>query len=240
MKVLLIATVCLLGAHLGEPRAAAECVEVTPYNWSLTPQPSSGNVQIIVKLDGTPLPHASIIVSIVREYREQFLFSVSADVQGVAQLSDLKPGRYHVVGVTAQNVSADLLLDVSAKPEKRATLFSLNLLSPAALGRQFALGLTGKMGVSERLREFTGTVQDQSGAAVANAVVEIYPDGDGKPASTVSLKADETGHFSAALPDGVYRAVIHLLGFKPYPVVFQIVQDADAKDLLVVLKVASC
>jgi hypothetical protein len=233
MKPLLIAALYLLCAHA----AFAECVEVGPSN----PLLSAANVQITVNLDGKPLPLANLVISVVAKDGEQFLFSASADAYGVARLSDLKPGRYHVIGMGRNGIESDIFLDVSATAEKRVSYFSLNLLGPAESARHLAMALAGKMPVSEHLREFTGTVQDQSGAGIANAVVEIYRDGDGKQASTtVSLTVDEAGRFSTKLPYGVYRAIVRSDGFKPYPVVFEILQDGDAKDLSVVLKVASC
>jgi len=224
MKLLLIAALCLACTHT----ASAECVEVTPYNWSLTPLPSSGNAQITVNLDGKPLPNATLIVN---KDVEQFPFSALADAPGVAQLRESKPGRDHVAGMSPNDIRSDLLLDVSRDSQKPVSYFSLDMFGRAESTRHFALALTDKMPVSEDLSEFTGTVQDQSGASIPKAEVEIYPE---------NSRADECGHFSVKLPDGAYPAIIHMAGFKPYPRVFRILKEGDAKDFSIVLKVGSC
>jgi hypothetical protein len=213
MKPLLIAALCLACAHT----ASAECAEVTPYNWSLTPLPSSGNAQITVNLDGKPLPNATLIVNIVTKNVEQFLLSALADAHGVAQLRELKPGRYHVVGMSPNDIRSDLLLDVSRNSQKPVRYFSLDMFGRAESTRHFALAQTDKMPVSEDLSEFPGTVQDQSGASIPKAEVEIYPDGTVEQTNAVNLRADEGGHFSAKLPDGVYRAIIHMAESNPIP-----------------------
>jgi hypothetical protein len=164
MKPLLIAALGLACART----ASAGCVEVTPYNWFLTPLPSSANAQIIVNRDGKLLPNATLIVN---KSVQQFLFSASADVHGVAQLRELKPGRYHVFGTSPNDIRSDLLLHASRNSQKPVSYFSLDMFGRAESTRHFALALTDKMSVSGDLSEFTGTVQDQSGARIPQAQV---------------------------------------------------------------------
>jgi len=235
MKTLLIAALCLLCAHM----ALAECVEVTPSNFSfgLTPLPSSRNAQITVNLDGKPLPNAKLTVYTTEG---RFLWSALADALGVAELRDLKPGRY-VIAASANEAAHEILLDVSAKSEKSASLFSLNLVNTFALpyfgGRQLA---KLEAAPSEHFPKFTGAVVDQSGAAVPGAEIEIYPAGSWDRAGLVHLITDQDGHFSAKLPDGTYRAIIHMAGFKPHSVAFSIQHDGDTKEFEAVLEVGSC
>jgi hypothetical protein len=234
MKRLLIGVLGLLCAQM----ACAECVEVTPDPYkTLTPLASSGTVQITVTLDGKPLPNAKVMVST----KGDFLLSVSGDAHGVAQLRDLKPGRYLIT--TSENEASDeILLDVSAKPPTGVSLFTMNLVNTFALpyfGGRFPAKLA-EMPASEDFREFAGVVRDQSGASVAGAEIEIYPSGTWERATLVHVIADQDGHFSAKLPDGLYRAVIHMPGFKPYPVVFRILQAGDTKEFLAVLQIGSC
>jgi hypothetical protein len=235
MRTLLIAVLCLLCAHM----AFAECVEVTPSNFSfgLTPLPSSRNAQITVNLDGKPLPNAKLIVYTAEG---RFLWSALADAHGVAELRDLKSGRYVVVA-NANEAGREILLDVSAKSEKSASLFSLDLVNTFALpyfGGRWLEKL--EAGPSEHFPKFTGAVLDPSGAAVAGAEIEIYPASSWDRAGLVHLIADQDGHFFARLPDGTYRAIIHMAGFRPHPVVFRIQHDEDTKEFKAVLEVGSC
>jgi hypothetical protein len=237
MKTLLIAALCLLCAR----SVVAECVELNSSNFAvgLTPLPSARNVQITVNLDGEPLPNANLIVSTVEGL--SFL-SVSADAHGVAQLRDLKPGRY-VIGANANEAGARILLEVPAKAQKSASLFSLNLVNTFALpyfGGGVSLSKVAEAPANEHFREFTGAVLGADGGGIAGAEIEIYPSDTWDRASLVHSIADHDGHFSVKLPDGIYRAVIHREGFKPYPVVFRILQDGEARNLSVFLQVRSC
>jgi hypothetical protein len=244
VKVFVLTAACLFFSGI----VFAECVVVTAGN---SQQPlillhRSRNIQVTVNLDGKPLPEAPVTVY---TDKDQLLFAASTDAHGVAKLRDLEPGRYEVIGMSADGARSSLLLDVSAKAKKSLNSFSLNLFTTFGLFnvsgdprvvRQLFLARVAKMAVSQKLRGFTGMVRDASGAAIPGAFVEIFPDGTWEQASATVLKTDGAGHFSVKLPSGLYRTIIHAMGFNPYPVVFEITQDGESEDLLVVLQVGHC
>jgi hypothetical protein len=235
MKKLLIATLCLFSAR----QAAAECVAVTPANFSfgLNAVPSLKDVRITVTLDRTPLPHAQL-----RVYTEtgSFLFAASADDQGVAELHNLKSGRY-VIDSQANEAGARILLDVPANPQKGVSQFSLSMSNRYAVPPIGGFPIkAGEIPEDEHYREFTGVVRDESGASVPGAEIEVFPEATSDHARITHLTADDAGHFSAQLPNGLYRAVIHMEGLKPYAVAFRILREGDARTLSAVLRVQSC
>lgn len=240
MKFLLAIVAALVFAGI----VHSECVEVTSgiSTDGLTPHEASRNVRITVNLNGKPTAHASLTVSAVKG---QLLFTVPLDPDGVGRLHNLNPGSYLITAMDPP-FRSDLLLQIPTRPGRSVTTFSMNLvksfgfLNVTSGGQQLFLTSVAKMPISERLRQFMGVVRDEAGSAVPSAEVDIFSDGTWEQVMVAGLRTDQSGHFSATLPTGIYRAIIHEPGFNPKPIVFQIKPDGEVKDLTVVLKVGSC
>jgi hypothetical protein len=225
---LLIATLLLAST------AHSECAVVTAGNFAanLMPHNASRNVDITVNLYGKPALEAVLAVSTTEG---QFLFSVPLDSHGVGHLRDLKPGSY-VLNGTDHAYESVMLLKVDAGASVSATALSMDMFSHSSTDVDHIT----KMQVTDHVRQFTGSIQDASGAPVPGAAVEIYPDGTWDPARAVVVRVDGSGHFSAKLSNGLYRAIIRGTGFRANAVVFQIEPDAGAKEFTITLQIGSC
>jgi Carboxypeptidase regulatory-like domain len=225
---LFVATLLLASA------AHSECAVVTSGNLSanLPPRNASRNVDITVNLYGKPAPEAVLTVSTPEG---QFLFRVPLDSHGVGHLRDLKSGNYFL-SATDHAYQFPMLLKVAADANASVTAYSMDLVSPSSADVEHIT----RMQVTEHVRQFTGSILDATGAPVPGAAVEIYPDGSWDPARALVVRVDGSGHFSAKLSNGLYRAIIRGTGFRANAVVFQIEPDAPTKDLTITLLIGSC
>lgn len=228
LKALSIAVLYFIVAGL----TFGECVEVS----SRKALPSSGNVRITAILQGQPLAGAALEVSLSER---EHIASVRTDAHGVTVLPPLKPGFYSIFGSFGEEWHADLYLLVSESSRNEPSSFSLEFLSvfPDADAAFRAAGTTQ---VIEKVQEFRGLVKDQSGAGVPGALIKISRRQDGANSKAVTLRTDESGHFSTTLPEGTYTALIHLNGFRTETLVFELARNGLPKELHAVLKVASC
>jgi len=213
------------------PRPECVVVENADPFAGLPPHPATRNVDITVSFRGKPASGASLLLS---TGGGQFQRQVTADSQGVAHLRDLQTGKC-LVFATDKLYGSKVLLIVAADAKTATTGLSVELFTRTV--QDFAA--ISATPVTEHLPRFAGVVKDLSGAPVAGAAVEIYPDGIAETGQVVTVRADNSGHFSADLPSGVYRALIRQQGFKAYRVGFQIEEKAASKDLFPVLQIST-
>jgi hypothetical protein len=236
MRTWLIPAACFV---LGATDSAActridlpEAVEV------LTAQPSARNVRISVDVNGVPAPGAVISVY---SGNERFLFRTSANGSGIARLRQLSPGAYHIVAAGEGELRSDIVLMVAKKTGESSSVFQMDLLNKPALPPhdEYAL-MAAKLPVTEQIPEFKGQVVDPSGAAIPQALIEIYSDGAKDGRHAVQLKTDADGSFLQHLNDGTYRTLVMFPGFKTNFFVFQISRSATDKNLRVPLQIGGC
>ena len=229
LKLVSLAALSLVSAGL----SFGECVEVT----ARKALPSSGNVRVAVFLEGRPRAGATVEVFLTDKEHGA---SLRTDIHGVAVLPQLKPGFYSILASSGEDFHADLNLQVPENPKATASAFSMELLPFAFPDTQSALRTAETMPVTEKLQEFKGVVEDQSGAVVPKALIRIIRRGDANNEKSTKIKADESGHFSSPLPDGIYVVLVQAQGFRKEILVFEIASDGQAKELHAHLKVASC
>jgi len=75
----------------------------------------------------------------------------------------------------------------------------MDLVPPLFPAKESVLAASRKMPVGVRIPTLKGIVQDQSGAAVVGALVQVFPKESGEKLATIELKTDENGKFSAPL-----------------------------------------
>ncbi|HKM83283.1 MAG TPA: hypothetical protein VJY15_20275 [Candidatus Acidoferrum sp.] len=199
-----------------------------------TTAPSSRNVRITAYVNGEPLQGTEVEVF---QREKEPLGSLSTDDHGVAVLPPLKPGFYSIVAASGEDLVANLYLHVMENAESEVSVFSMDL-QPTATAQMLATA--AKMPVTERIQEFKGVAEDPSGAGVPGASIEVYPRGSEAKSKRIQLKADENGHFSAPLADGIYTVVVRMQAFRDSFLVFEVTQDGKAKELRVSLRVGGC
>ena len=211
--------------------ANAECTTVR----SVNPQPSFRNVSIIAFMNGKQAQAATVSIRLAGKD----LFSLRTDDHGVATFPPLQPGFYSVVATSGDNLRSEMFLHVSDSANKTST-FGMDLVPPLFPAKESVLAASRKMPVSVRIPTLKGIVQDQSGAAVVGALVQVFPKESGEKLATIELKTDENGKFSAPLGDGTYIVLVQSLGFKIGAVIFEIARNGEAKPLQVTLQIQAC
>ena len=211
--------------------ANAECTTVS----SVTPQPSFRNVSIIAFVNGKPIQAATVAILLVGKE----LFSLRTDAHGVVTFPPLQPGFYSVVATSGDNLRSEMLLHVSDSESKTST-FGMDLVAPQFPAKEPVLAASRKMPVSVRIQMLKGIVQDQSGAAVQGAVVQVFHKESGEKLATIELKTDENGKFLAPLSDGTYVVLVESQGFKIGTAIFEIARTGEAKPLQITLQIQSC
>ena len=166
---------CLLLAVV----ACAESVEVG----TLKPQESSRNVRIAVLLNGKPLKLAR--VSFCTVTGAIACFSAYTGNDGVAVPHALALTTYHVVALFEDGLSSDLYLHTS--PQGKATSFAMDL-TPSFKTAQAVLTAAEELPVREIVREFTGSLQDPSGAMIPGANIKVVRKGGGCAAPQIRCK----------------------------------------------------
>jgi Carboxypeptidase regulatory-like domain len=218
-----VAVLLLFSASL----SFGECVEASPVN-------SSRNVRVIVLKDGKT--QQKVKVELFAEGKG-FIVSLLTDEHGIAFLPTLKPGFYSILASTGEDLEASQSLRVLDEAEVKMSSFTMNLW-PNVTARMTAAAESAP--VRARIQEFKGVVVDPSGAAIPGALVSVYPRGSDKKRKTVQIKADESGQFSAPLPEGIYTVVVGARAFRGKFVVFELVRDGETKPLQVLLQVDYC
>jgi hypothetical protein len=155
---------CLLLAVV----ACAESVEVG----TLKPQESSRNVRITVLLKGKALKLAR--VSFCTVIGAIACFSAYTGNDGVAVPHALALTTYHVVALFEDGLSSDLYLHTS--PQGKTTSFAMDL-TPSFKTAQAVLTAAEKLPVREIVREFTGSLQDPSGAMIPEQTLRWCEEG---------------------------------------------------------------
>ena len=211
--------------------ANAECTTVS----SVNPQASFRNVSIIAFVNGKPAQAATVAILLVGKE----LFSLRTDDHGVATFPPLQPGFYSVVATSGDNLRSEMLLHVSDSANKTST-FGMDLVAPQFPAKEPVLAASRKMPVSVRIPTLKGIVQDQSGAAVAGAVVQVFPKESGEKLATIELRTDDNGKFSAPLGDGTYVLLVQSQGFIIGTAIFEVAGNGEAKLLQITLKILMC
>ena len=67
---------------------------------------------------------------------------------------------------------------------------------------------------AEKIRRFTGVVQDALGAVIARAEIDVMPRGSRDLARTRKTTTDEVGRFTFALEPGNYTVILKAPGFE--------------------------
>jgi hypothetical protein len=222
MKVSAIAVGSLLFANL----ASAKCSAVQVLNV----EPSSQRIRILTLHGGTPVGNARVEVFF---YYDEPRMSVSTNKEGVARLRISPPGKYTITAKTADGLDAEIILAVSKSKQKTESSFTLNLV-----------GFDDKIVAAEKaaaikVRQFAGIVTDPSGAALAQAKIEVFKKGSRGKLKTAATESNPAGHFFAQLPQGFYTAVFNVYGFRTCIAVFEIAKGDDstgAKDLTIMLQ----
>ncbi|MGO9590986.1 MAG: carboxypeptidase regulatory-like domain-containing protein [Candidatus Acidiferrales bacterium] len=211
--------------------AGCECVFVPP-----TFQPASQSIRIMALLDGKPMKDAHFDMFLYpRRYGDQPRYSFTANEKGAAAIRKIAPANYDVVVIANWGWTADIPVAVS-RGEKRTDL-SVKLWNDAAhalVERAVAAGHTA------RLTGFAGAVQDASGAAIPGSTITVWKVGGQHTGPGMQTAADNRGHFSIALTEGNYVALVAYPGFSSKAVVFEVSSTASAGKVDVMLEVASC
>jgi hypothetical protein len=238
IKAFTIATACLLAAGV----SAGECVTV----WSgpAIPEPiyqqASREVRILAVQDGKPLVGASLSVFFGAEDKASLL--LATDQRGLAVVSRLRPGRYHIVALSPDRLdTAVLYMEVPEKAAAQTSSFLIDLTA-SDLGPPITLAApaVNTAPINDYIRQFKGVVSDVTGAVIPKAQVQVYRRGEEVKEPVAKLRADVSGRFSAQLAPGAYVAFLESPGFKTRIVGFEIGPQLQAKDLQIQLVVGGC
>jgi Carboxypeptidase regulatory-like domain len=216
---------CLLLAST----AVAESVEVG----TAKAEESSRSVRITVVLNGKPLKLAK--VEFCTTTGEQTCFTVFTGDDGTAVPHALALTTYHVSALFEDGLSSDLYLHISS--QGKATSFAMDL-TPSFKAAQAVLTAAEKLPIREIVREFTGSLQDPSGAMIPGVNINVVRKGSADKGDVLRLKADANGHFSAPLTDGAYIAVFSSQGFRTEIVPFEVAAQGE-KEMLVKLQIGN-
>ena len=225
---------CSLLAILSFPLCPVASVEVE------VPLKSASTVRLTVLLDGKPQKDAKIEI-----YRYELgpgdeakpRYSLISDQQGMVFSPKLAPGHYHVIASAANNLRAELYLDVSAHTHQKSSEFPMQLLR-GGITREELFAKAEQMPIKDHLKIFQGTVRDPSGALIVGVFIEVVRKGSQSSETVVHLKSGSTGQFSATLPSGSYMALFSIPGFQVQLVPFE-VTDQGSEELIVTLQLAS-
>ena len=158
-------------------------------------------------------------------------FSAYTGNDGVAVPHALVLTTYHVVALFEDGLSSNLYLHIS--PQGKATSFAMDL-TPSFKAGQAVLTAAEKLPVREIVREFTGSLQDPSGALIPGAIIKVFRKGP----DALRLKSDANGHFSAQLLDGVYIAFFSSPGFRTEIVPIEVAAQGE-REMLVKLQIGN-
>lgn len=212
--------------------AASSSVTVRPVPESLQ------RPRIIVLLNGTPVPGATVEVEKQNKYprhNEKLRRRLTTNGKGQVLLPKLPYGLYRIIA-SEPNLTADLYLNFSPGEAGKEGLFSLEL-------KPFS-SLAGGLAADERLPitkcpGFLGVVHDQSGASVPNVQIEIMQMGADAKIRRWRLHSNAQGKFSVDLADGDYIAFFAQSGFSTRVLHLAIAKTENRNELNVILQVGA-
>lgn len=171
------------------------------------------------------------------------LFSLNTDDEGRIKTPELSPGKYCVAARGADNQSAQLLINVAPGARARATSFTMHLV--AQPGPSFPppprpqwTPADEQIPIQKRVAVFRGTVTDQSGAVIPDALIDIVKKGTGGKEHVAQLKTGPDGRFSGELQPGLYIGFFYAVYFKDQVIPFEIMKEGTG-DIDVVLGIPS-
>jgi hypothetical protein len=196
------------------------------------PLESSSRVQVTVILGGKP--SKGVKVDFYSEGR-QFFLSALTDEHGIVAPPELVPGNYIVVAALDEDVSASLVLHVVGG--RKLSKFSVDLTERFAQSRD-ELQTLEKLPVRDHVQDFQGVVVDPSpfGTFIPDAKIRILRKGSAEKTVGFRLNADENGHFSAQLADGLYIGFFYSPGFRTAVVPFEVTKDGSG-NLRIVMQI---
>ena len=257
MDPLLRSVVTLIIFFVAETLSAL-CLSVSVEGPPQAPIRIKQKAQIRFLVDGVPVP--AVQTSLFSE--RSMVATLASAEDGNLTLPELPPGRYSLS--SPGRFSHSIALCVVPCPDlgtETTIMVPTTLHGPLqvldrdalALSRiDLEIGLATDSGweknlpaadersPSVRVSALRGVVEDQTGAIIPNAMVEVIKQGtDGKKQVVIVLFADRLGRFSGHLPDGDYVAVISAPGFRVRVAPFALASSASSTDLQFVLEVGS-
>ncbi len=231
MRALTVAAGCLLWASL----SYSECVTLMGDDPGLpTFRSSSRRIRFTSLQEGKPLGNVQVILYLKTDNMHPKL-ALTTDNQGVAFVPDLAPGHYRISAIGPEHEYAAVYLEVTGKTRKKTNSFLLTI--PPTFLPEKASDIDAAP-ITERVREFKGHAEDESGASIAGALVKVYrKDSPSEPVA--KIKADNNGSFAASLEPGKYVVFVSSRAFVKKAVGFEIGLEGEAKELQVSLKIAS-
>jgi len=223
VKIANISACCVLLASV----VCAEDVTV-----QMKPLESSSRVQVTVILGGKP--SKGVKVEFYSDGR-QFFFSALTDEHGIVTPPELVPGDYNVVAALDEDVSASLRLHVVSG--HKVSKVSVDLTERFAQSRD-ELQRLEKLPIRDHVQAFQGVVVDPSpfGAFIPSAKIRILRKGSEEEIVVLRLSADQRGHFSAQLADGLYIGFFYSPGFRTAVLPFKVTKDGSG-DLRIIMQI---
>jgi hypothetical protein len=191
-------------------------------------------------VNGKPAPAARIEVFAMPDTLHA-VSTFSANAGGTVTISHLRAGHYQLSGSADQGLYASLELIVSPACPHAPTTIAMNL-GPDREGMLLhgELAAAANSPVTQRVVALSGTVQDPSGAAIADARIRVWRQGAENGVPAADTHAGPQGQFSAALPDGTYTVAFESAGFTRQVVVIEVAKGQTTQAIQVVLKVGQC
>jgi hypothetical protein len=219
--------------------------------------------RITVLADGKPLP--GLKVDVWQDYRAGKIAALITDGDGNLILPELPSGRYFIGSLSPGGLGFSGNLEVCIVPCSDDGFETTDFVQESLDGQlhvidrdAFALneiwmeiGIASDSGwgtlvksaeqepAAGAIQRFRGVVQDQTGAVIPGASIDIVVKGTQGRKHSALLRADYRGSFSADLPNGDYVAVISSPGFRVRALPFTISAAATTSDLKIVLVVGS-
>ncbi|MGC2163371.1 MAG: carboxypeptidase regulatory-like domain-containing protein [Silvibacterium sp.] len=228
MKTRLIFALCLFLAALPEALCS---VRVEPIPEAMQ------RPRITVLLNGTPVAGAKIEIyrsSNYPKHAKKLRFRLVTDAKGQMLLPELPLGVYGIVAHSEPNLTANLTLRFSPGSAGKEGLFSMELQSLPT--REQILAADEKLPI-RKIAAFHGVVQDETGAPIPKASIEVTDMGIQGMQNTTHLHSNAKGKFSVKLPNGDYIATFYSSGFKQRVLHLVIVKAENANDLSVELQI---
>jgi hypothetical protein len=234
-----------------------QCLNVTVVGSEL-PIRLKQKARIKVLFDGQPLAAAEIVLT---GYYARNITTLISNSDGNVTLPELPPGNYFLgspsnttrrlaicvipcpdLGIETTVLtptSLDGPLQVLDRDSLASSEASMEIGLPRDAGWARLIAAAEQQPATERVPEFRGVVEDQSGAIVPSASIDVIVKGTEGRRHAAFFRADSTGRFSAHLPEGDYVAVVSSPGFVVRAVTFTVISTGTAAELHVVLDVGS-
>lgn len=201
-------------------------------------QPSSPHPLVSVRFEGKPFASAEIEIFQDDDLAGKPRFMVNTGVDGSAEIPKLSTGKYRFYVSAKPKLRGDLYLEVSPTVSNDASHFTIDLECCAPPTFEEVVASAEEQAVQDHLQSFEGVIKDQSGAPIANVVVDVVVRGTRGKVHAAALRSDLNGRFSGHLEDGQYIAFFSGKGFSVGVVSFTISRKTESGELHVTLKVA--